>query len=143
MKKEDLKIGVKLYQFSSKILEYELIEIQQLKTKDHTETFYILGCLSCNDHSSCNVATRLTKKGLEYSHMTNNEDQEYWHKNKEYNWFLDKSSARIFVCDYYIAWNNKQITNNLDKIKNEEEAIRDLKEKKQAILDERTATLIK
>jgi len=137
MKKSDLKIGTTLYQYSSQILEYELIEIQKLKTKDHTETFYILECLVCNGHDNCLVATKYTKNGLEFSHMINNEDESYWHKNKDYNWFLDKSSARIFVCDYYIKWNENSIKEKEGIIERYKKSIKEHEEKKLAILDER------
>lgn len=132
IKPSQLKIGSKLYQYSSQILEYEIIGINELKTNEHTQVFYILKCLSCRGHIPCEIAVKFDDyKNLEYSYMVNNYDndeeyheehehykksQYYWHKNKDYYWFLTRKEARLFI-------HNKNIEYYKENIKKAEESI--------------------
>lgn len=127
IKPSQLKIGTKLYQYSNQILEYDIIGINELKTDKHTQVFYILKCLSCRGHIACEVAIKFNDyKDLEYSHMINgyeNDDdyykehehysnsQYYWHRNKDYYWFLTRKEARLFAYNKSIKYYEEQIKN--------------------------------
>lgn len=130
IKKSQLKIGTELYQYSSKIIPYKIIGINELKTDDHVEIFYILECLSCNDHKPCKIAIKINDYGyLEYNHMINHyseydeenehfkNEQYYWHRNKEYYWFLTRKDAREFIHNKNISYYEREIKKNEEKIK--------------------------
>ena len=151
IKPSQIKIGSELYQYSSKIIAYEVIGLNELKTKEHTEIFYILKCLSCQDHKPCEIAIKFNDYGdLEYSHMVNQyEDDEeykeehehyknsqfYWHKNKDYYWFLSKKEARLFIHYKNISYYNEEITKASETIKRYEKCIGEENEKINALTE--------
>jgi len=144
-----IKVGMELYQYSSKILRYVVIGINELVTEEHTEKFYILECQDCTDHDKCKVAVKFDEYGdLVYSHMINhyNEYQEenehyrnsqyYWHKNKEHHWFLNRTDARLYIHSKNIDFYKSEIKRfegfieeNKELILKEQDKINALEEK--------------
>lgn len=141
-----LKIGQHIYQYSSRILEYEITGINELTTDKHIEQFYIAKCLSCRNHEPCIVAFKKDDHGnLIYSHMINGYDEDdeyyeihehyrnsqyYWHKNENHNFFLRKKEAQIFILNKNIKYYEEKIE-NIEKTK--EEAIKEIEKNKTQI----------
>lgn len=156
IKPSQLNIGTELYQYSDKIIPYLVICINEMKTKEHTEIFYILQCQSCIDHNKCELAVKFNDYGdLEYSHMINgynyddeykenhshyHNEQYYWHRNKDYYWFLTRNEARIFVYEKNINYCKEVIKNSEEIIERKNKEIEEYKEKIQAIQDEKLNT---
>jgi hypothetical protein len=149
IKPSQLSIGTELYQYSNQIITYEIIGVNELKTKEHVEKFYILKCLSCSDHSPCEIAVKFDNYGnLEYSHMINQYDeydeenercknsQYYWHKNKEYNWFLTRKEARKYIHNKNIKFYNEEIQNLQNRIQDLNKKILDSEDKIKALDNE-------
>ena len=146
MKVKKLNIGQILYAYNDKVLEHKVIEIQKLETENHTETFWILECQSCNDHCKCKFATKLDDSGnLVYSHMINQYEDEYEdssrQRNSQYFWqsgsqfFLTRTEARLFVHDKNIIYYNSNIKKSEETIEYNKKMIAENEEKKKALQD--------
>mgnify|MGYP001070783351 CR=1 FL=1 len=104
-KNQQIELGQHLFTYSSPFfIEYEIVEIQKLATKNNERIFYIAKCLDCNNHDNCLVAYSLNEQGqLSYSHMENNNEEYYWHHSKPKHIFRTKKEALIYVYNERIA----------------------------------------
>lgn len=142
----EIGIGMELYQYASpRILHYIVEAINELKTNEHVETFFIAKCKSCSDHEECIVAFRKDEIGnLVYSHMINGYEEDgeyykenghyrngqyYWHKEQNQRFFLTKKEAQAFVIQKNIDYYSEQIKEKQDSIKSLEVQIEDEKTK--------------
>lgn len=123
------------------IFTYIIFWIQTLETKWKKIIFYNVQCQECSDHDKCELALKINDYWkIEYSHMLNNDDDEYsdkqfyWHNDwwKSYwkEFFETKKECMIDTYyktkDLYIKENqelNEKIERNILKIKQIEEKI--------------------
>ena len=120
-----LKIGDNLYRYTGvSIMEYVVYGV----VERDVGTLYELRCLSCRDHSDCELLVAESKQnfGFRFIDMISSEDQSYWHSDTDpYQRFeRTKNDAVIMQNESHIKLLKDNIRKSKDSISANELAIK-------------------